>query len=261
MNRAARSHRRRRLFRWTVLSALAVGFGLAHAAPPPTEATSVLDEPLRLIALARRAYARLDDYTCTLIKRERLEGRDGLSESVIHMMVRTRPFRINLRWQEPRDLAGQEACYVEGGNNGKMRVRASGLLGAVGFVTLDLDDARARKNSRHSINEAGLGNLIERYASRWEEEKRTGRTEVHIAAYEYNKRRCTRVETVHPGEPDSRFAFYRSVVYFDQESNLPMRVECYDWPRSPTDKGQAVEVYSYVNLRVNVGLGDEPFSK
>jgi hypothetical protein len=234
---------------------------MASAEARTADQASPLDEPLRLIGLARKACADVQDYSCTLIKRERLEGKAGLSDSVIQMLVRERPFSVNLRWQEPRDLAGQEACYVEGRNDGKMRVRSSGVLGAVGFVTLATDDPRARKSSRHAITEAGLGNLIERYAAAWQEERRLGRTTVQVASYEFNKRRCTRVEVAHPGEPDGRFAFYRSVVYFDQETHLPVRVECYDWPRFEGDKGEPVEVYSYVNLRLNVGLGDEPFNR
>src|SRR5262249_58151016 len=47
-------------------------------APPPTGAPATpgnpLDEPLRLIAQAKRAFAGLRDYTCTLIKQERIGG-------------------------------------------------------------------------------------------------------------------------------------------------------------------------------------------
>jgi hypothetical protein len=233
---------------------------IASAAPAPAR-PSPMDEPLRLIALARKAYAEVNDYSCTLIKRERLEGRSEPTESVIQMAVRTQPFSIHLVWQEPHDLVGQEACYVEGKYNGRMRVRAAGVLGAIGFVTLDPNDARARKNSRHAITEAGLGNLIERYGNHWEQERNLDQTTVRVGNYEYNKRRCVRVETVHPTANDGHYAFYRNVVYFDKETHLPVRVECYDWPRFDGDKGEAVEVYSYANLRTNVGLSDAHFNK
>ena len=251
---------------WHIRLAGLLGLGLLVGATPPAtspaaKAPSSMDEPLRLLAEARKAYAAVDDYTCTLIKRERLDGQSVPTESVIAMAVRARPFSVNLRWQEPRDLVGQEACYVEGKNNGKMRVRPAGALGALGFITLDPNDARARRNSRHAITEAGLGNLLERYAVHWEEERKLNRTTVHVADYEYNKRRCVRVETVHPAKNDGQFSFYRNVVYFDKETHLPVRVECYDWPRYEGDKGEAVEVYSYVNLRLNVGLGDAQFNK
>ena len=52
---------------------------------------------------------------------------------------------MNLRWLEPKALAGQEAVYVTGKNVGQMRVKSAGLLGAVGFISLEPNDARARK--------------------------------------------------------------------------------------------------------------------
>src|SRR5262249_52502786 len=151
----------------------------------------------RLIARAGAAYAGVRDYTCLLIKRETLGGRLS-PDAVMTMKVRTRPFSVYLRWHAPRDLAGQEVCYVAGRNNGQMRVHPNGLLGALGFVSLDVNDPRARETSRHSITEAGIGNLIERYAQGWQMERRLGRTQVRLGTYGYNGRRCTRVETIHP---------------------------------------------------------------
>jgi hypothetical protein len=219
-----------------------------------------MDEPLRLIAQARAAYAGVRDYTCLLVKRERIGG-SLTPDNVLQMKVRTAPFSVSLLWQEPRSLAGQEVCYVAGRNDGMMRVKSSGLLGAIGFVSLDPDDPRARQTSRHRITEAGLGNLIERFARGWEGERALGLTQVRLGTYEYNRRRCTRVETIHPSNPGGKFLYYRNVVYFDQETHLPIRVESYDWPRRPGDPGQLAEVFSYANLRLNVGLGDEPFRR
>lgn len=232
----------------------------AAAALPQREAASPMDEPLRLIAEARESYAQVQDYACVLIKRERLRGQLG-PENVMQMKVRSQPFSVYLKWQQPRQMAGQEACYVAGKNNGMMRVHATGLLGAVGWVSLDLNDARAKQSSNHSISEAGIGNLIDRFAKRWESEKVIGKTQVKVAEYEYNKRRCIRVETTHPDNSGGQFLTYRSVLYFDKESKLPIRIETYDWPRQGGDaNGELMEVYSYVNLRLNVGLADEAFN-
>jgi hypothetical protein len=40
---------------------------------------------------------------------------------------------------------------------------------------------------------------------------------------------------------------------------LPIRLEFYDWPRQAGDPGQLVEVYSFANMRINIGLGDDVF--
>jgi Protein of unknown function (DUF1571) len=225
---------------------------------PPDKTSSPMDEPLRLLAAARTAYKHISDYSCTMIKRERIDG-ELQPANVISMKVRAEPFSVYLQWQEPKEIVGQEACYVAGKNDGKMRVKAAGtFVGLIGFVPLDPNDPRAQATSRHSITEAGIGNLLDRFTKGWTQEKQWGQTQVKVAEYDYNKRRCVRVETIHPKDTE-KFVFHRNVVYFDKETHLPVRTECYDWPKNPGEKGELVEVYSYVNVKVNVGLEDDVF--
>jgi hypothetical protein len=218
-----------------------------------------MDEPLRLIEMARQAYQGVRDYQCRMVKQERIDGRLQ-PRTTMAMWVRTEPFSVYFRWEEPRTLAGQEACYVAGRNNGKMRARGKGLLGAVGFITLDINDPKVRANSRHAITEAGIGHLIEEFAPGWERERQWNQTQVRLAEYEYDGRRCVRVETIHADTPRGRFRHYRDVVYFDKETHLPVRMEAYDWPHRPGEAGDLLEMYSYAALRLNVGLGDEVFN-
>jgi negative regulator of sigma E activity len=69
------------------------------------------------------------------------------------------------------------------------------------------------------------------------------------------------VETIHADNSGKEFYSYRSVVYFDKQTHLPVRVETYYWPKPGTNpNGELMESYSYINMRVNVGLGDESFN-
>jgi hypothetical protein len=247
----------------TGILALALA-GAASGGQPPANLQnaeeSPLDIPLRIIGQARASYERVDDYACLFVKRERLHNQLQ-PENLIAMRVRTRPFSVNLQWLKPADMSGQEACYVTGRNSGQMRVRSAGLLGSVGFVSLDTKDPRVLENSRHSINEAGIGNIISRYGEGWIFERSVNKTRVSVAEYDYNKRHCVRVETVHPDNSDRVFQFYRSVLYFDRENYLPIRVENYDWPRKPGDTaGELVESYSYADLKLNLQLKDDVFN-
>jgi hypothetical protein len=258
---------------WLVLTVVVVVRQLAPAAnplaapppgedpldvPPRADGSLAMDAPLRLLADARQAFQGVQDYSCLLIKRERVRGQMQ-ADQVISMKVRNQPFSVALRWLQPRAMAGQESCYVAGRNNNLMRVHPVGLAGLAGWVSLDPHDPRVLENSRHNITEAGLGNLLERLGQRWEQERHLNHTQVRIAEFEYNKRPCTRVEAVHP--PGGPFSFYRTLIYFDKETHLPTRVENYDWPqRHGTTDGELVEVYSYVDLRPNVGLRDEDFN-
>jgi hypothetical protein len=227
---------------------------------PQSGQANAMEEPLRLLAEARKAYQDVRDYTCVLIKKERLLG-VMQPDNIVSMKLRNQPFSVYLRWQQPKALAAQEACYVAGKNDGKMRVHSTGILGVAGWVSLDPGDERAKKNSNHAITEAGVGHLLGRYTKAWEAEKQLNQTRVKIGEYDFNKRRCTRVETIHPDKPDARFASYRSVLYFDKETHLPIRVEVYDWPRQGgSPDGELAEVYSYINMKLNVGLGDDAFN-
>ncbi len=231
----------------------------ADQAPARPDSASPLDEPLRLIAEARQVMREVKDYSCVLIKKECVNGQ-MTPNNVIALNVRSRPFSVHMRWLDPSDLAGREVCYVAGKNGNKMRVHPGGGLNLLGWLTVDPADPRALKTTRHAITEAGLGNLIDRYAAGWEAERKRGEAQVQLAEYEYNKRRCTRVEVAHPANTVGQYEYFRTVVYFDKEWKLPVRVECYDYPRRADDPGELLEVFNYVNLRCNVGLGDEAFN-
>ena len=117
-----------------------------------------------------------------------------------------------------------------------------------------------KKTSKHSITEAGIGNLINQFTEKWQIERQLNVTQVRLGEYEFNRRRCVRVETIHPTNPDNQFLSYRTVLYFDKGSQLPIRMECYDWPHGQGDAGELLEVVSFANLRVNVGVRDEMFN-
>ena len=111
------------------------------------------------------------------------------------------------------------------------------------------------------MTDAGIGNLIERCGRGWEKERQWKQTQVLIGTFTFAKRKCTRVELTHPSRAGGKFKHYRNVVYFDQQTGLPIRVENYNWPDNPADKPALAEVYSYVNLRLNANLRDDVFER
>jgi hypothetical protein len=232
---------------------------------PPAQqpAQSPLDVPLRLLNEGRQLYQRVTDYTCTLISQERVRGK-LLPENVIAFHFRNQPFSVYMKWIGPKDMVGQEVAYVHGRNKNQMRVYA-GNKGAlpkmVGWVSIDPRDKRVLENSNHTITEAGIANMMEQLARSWQAERAQGKTQVQTAEYEYAQRRCIRVEAVRTERSPNAYC-YRSVVYFDKEFRLPIRVENYDWPRpGGPPQGDLLECYSYVNLRFNVGLNDQLFNR
>jgi hypothetical protein len=236
--------------------------GASRPQPPPPPQESPLDQPLRMIGEARQVYGQVRDYQCILITQERVKGILN-PEEVIQLSFRRDPFSVWLKWLAPKAIAGQEACYVSGKNQNKMKaLKASGFGRGFGWVSLAVDDPMVKDHSRHQITETGFGNLIDRFDKSWTEERPLNKNRVQIAEYEYNQRRCYRVETTHT-DFDKRFYCYRSVVYFDKETKMPVRAECYDWPRQngQTPDGELLECFSYINLQFNVNLPDATFNK
>jgi hypothetical protein len=134
-------------------------------------------------------------------------------------------------------------------------------MGAVGFVTLDLKDARAMQTNRHTLAEAGIGHLIEQIAASHEAERRLNQTEVRVAEYTFNRRPCIRWEATHKPDAQGPSYCFRCVTYFDKETKLPIRFEAYDTPKQGGDPGgELLECYSYADLRFNLNLSDAAFN-
>ena len=66
------------------------------------------------------------------------------------------------------------------------------------------------------------------------------------------------IETVHPSR-QPHFLFHMVRLYVDHEHGLPIRFEAYDWPLKPGAAPELVEEYTYLDLRLNVGLGEHDF--
>jgi len=228
--------------------------------PPAQPAPHPLDTAIAYMHEAKRNYSAVKDYTCTLITRENVRG-EVKEENIIQAKFRVQPFSVYMRWLGPSQYRGQEVVYIHGKNGNKMRVQSKGILKIAGFVSIDVNDPRVMEHSRHTIVEAGLGNLIDTTIIHWTQERKTGGTECKIAEYEYNNRRCYRIENVRPQRQPGHYA-YRSVIYLDKESKLPIRNESYSWPRpGGPPEGDLMEMYSFVDLRFNVGLTDRDFAK
>jgi hypothetical protein len=237
----------------SVLGLLATTDRVHPQSPKPVEQVG------QLISEAQTSFARVRDYTGTLVREERVGGQLQ-PEQYIDIRVRQQPYSVALKWTSPKHLAGQEAIYVTGKNNDEIRAKGTGILSLAGYVSLATNDARVMRNSRHSITETGIGNLLKILSRSYELERSlpAGQVNVTFAKYAFQKRECTRMEVTHQTF-NAQLYCHRCVVYFDKEYKVPVRVEVYDWPTSAHPKGELLECYSYVNLKFNVGLTNAAF--
>jgi hypothetical protein len=157
-----------------------------------------------------------------------------------------------MEWVEPKSKAGRKAVFATGRNEGKMRVK-------IGFLkmSLDLQESITRKESRHTLVEAGLLNLMNRFVKSWDEESKAGETstkysDVELSGQVSGKKythACRCVETDHPLSTKSKYAFHRVKIYFDKTNGLPVRMEGYDWPSNGEKEGRLLERYTYFDVK------------
>jgi hypothetical protein len=231
-----------------------------QTAAPAAPQANPLDQPLQWLSESRKAFANVRDYTCTLVKQERVQGRLQ-EQNIIMSKFRVNPFSVNMRWLAPRELGGQEVSFVYGRNNNKMHVSFAKGFKKVISPWIDPLDPRVLQHSRHNIYEAGIGHLIDTTIKNMEMERNFNKTVVRLADYTYNNRPCHRIETIRT-ERNERYYSYRSVLYLDKQSKLPIRTENYDWPyQGGPEGGELLEVFSFIDLRVNVGLTDADFAR
>jgi hypothetical protein len=256
---------------WLTGALAVIGFALICNGPaqgqgkdvtPAKAEISPLDQPLALLAEAKRNYGAVQDYTCTLVSQERVNGKLE-DQNIMQAKFRTEPFSIYMRWLAPEDSVGQEVAFVLGKNNNKMRVKSLrlGKGGLLGWMSIDPNDPRATARSRHNILEAGIGNMIDQHITHWSKAKTFADTKVNIGEAKYNERDCVRVEVTLAQRNPTAYC-YRSVLYMEKQSKLPIRMENYDWPQpNGAAGGEVLEVFSYVNLQFNVGLKNADFDR
>ncbi len=245
--------------RLAIVAVLAAA-GLATAQQSPSAPSSTADQALQLVNEAKASFTRVRDYMGTLVKEERVNG-ILQPEQYVELRVRQQPLSVFLKWQGPKSYVGQEAMFVSGKNDNKMRAKGTGLAALAGYVSLDPRDPRATAQSRHIITDTGLGHLIETIARNAEAGRRypPNVVQTKFSEYAFQGKPHTCMETTHLAN-NGQFYAYRTLVFFDKETKLPVRFEAYDWPvAGGNPKGEKLEVYSYINLKFNVGLTDAAF--
>jgi hypothetical protein len=215
------------------------------------------------LELAQKGLAGLrgtiKDYSCTVVKRERIDGKLGDHEYMF-AKIRHEPFSVYLYFLAPDAVKGQEVIYVDGKNDGNMLAHAgSGVRAMMGTVALKPQSMIAMQGNRYAITEIGVENLAKRLVEVAEHDKQFGECEVNFFPNaKVNGRICTCIQVVHP-VPRRNFRFHLARVFIDDEYTIPVRYEAYDWPQEAGGQAVLMEEYTYMNVKVNNGFTDADF--
>lgn len=225
----------------------------------------------RAIEIAHASLANMRsevrDYTAIMVKREQVNGVVG-EPGYMHLKVRCpretemgkSPFSIYMKFLKPREAAGRECIWVHGYNENKIIAHESG--GIIGMRRFNLDPTGwlAMKDNRYPIYEAGLENLIVKLIEKAERDRAVGMCQVNYReGAEINGRKCSVIELQHD-QKKAPYEFHKAQVFIDDELQLPIRYAAYDWPQSAGMQPPLIEEYTYVNVKINVGLTAEDFN-
>ncbi len=245
-----------------------------HGAQPLLAADDNLAEEDPLRAALRIAYDgqnriedSIRDYTCTLTRRERVDGR-LLGYETMFVKVRHRwkvegrvvqPFSVYVRFLSPDRVKGREVIYVDGRNDGKLIVRNGGIRFAHITTSLLPDSPAAMQQSRYPVTEVGVLNLTQRLIANGEKELQDRNYEAKLVqGGKINGRSCTVVQMMHKVRGEG-LAYKTARILIDDELLLPVHYSAYDWPDEEGGKPVLLEEYTYTDLKLNVGLTDWDF--
>jgi hypothetical protein len=206
----------------------------------------------------------INDYTATLVKRERIDGVLGATE-YIYVKVRnarpTTPFSTYMYFVKPVAAKGREVIYVDGKNGHKMCAHegGTGLKAAIPDLWLDPNGFLAMKNQRYPVTEIGFENLIMQLISRAERDMNAGMCKVQFRkGAMINKRKCMMIQVIHP-DKQVPYDFHIAQIFIDDELQVPVRFVSYDWPETPGARPKLIEEYTYLNVKINNNFEDIDF--
>jgi hypothetical protein len=215
---------------------------------------------------------QVNDFSCVLAKRERINGRLRDYEYLRTNVRRERlsgeqiiPFSVYAEFLAPAKVQGRKVLYVEGRNDNKMLVRNGGLRFGHVVVNISPTSDAALRETRYPITELGLSNVVGRLIDQARHDiivdPDAKNTEVtfYLGA-EIDGRVCTHIRVTHPTE-DHTFAYHQANIFVDDKLNVPLRVETYTWPKAEGEPALLVEEYTYMRLKLNVGLTDRDFTE
>ncbi len=243
-------------------------------ANPPNFDDAAKDHPLWPAYLVARESldwidANVRDYTCNMVRRERV-GDDLRPYEFGELKVRHErraqdgtkvPFSAYVHFTKPASVAGREVLFVAGEHGGRMFVKRGGqrLNQLTAFV--NPTSAAAMRENRYPITEIGFRNMAQRLLEKIERDME--HDEVEVKFFKNAKVEgvvCTRIEVIHP-LPREHFNYHKAMVFVDDERHLPIGFASFTWPEEQGAPPRLLEEYVFTNVKLNVGLRDDDFDR
>jgi hypothetical protein len=124
---------------------------------------------------------------------------------------------------------------------------------------------QALRESNYPITEIGFDKIFDRLIQLAKDDMASDPTAAntqvsHFRDAKVNDRVCSHLRVVHPAQGKG-IMFHEANLYVDNELKVPIRLVVHGWPESEGGEKPLIEEYSYVDLKMNVGLKDADFSE
>jgi hypothetical protein len=178
--------------------------------------------PEELVARGQQAVQALGTYTYRMLKQERVNG-VLLPEDEIQTFVRERPFAVRLHYLKGPS-AGRRVAWAPAVRADEFRVREAGMLSYTGSWWIGVDDGLAKRDSNHTIREAGMGPLLNRFAKDQAMAKPLGGYSFTHEGWDARGHWCTFLLAPNKGKG---FDSAKTRICTDPDLRLPMKVETF----------------------------------
>jgi len=207
---------------------------------------------IELLEWALQTYRkRVQDYTGTFYKQERINGKLKKTEQIA-IMFREKPFSIFMHWQKNAARI-DKMLYVEGQNNNKMVVHPTGLFAWLKSLKKDPTGKDASKASLRSCDKFGFHRSMDSILDVYRTANKKGDLKIeYLGRTIIDNRSCIALERILPkgkGYPNARL-----VIEIDLEYLLPVSITSYNWDNQLQAK------YLFHNLKFNNGFTDAAFT-
>lgn len=214
-----------------VLALLLLLPGIARATTPP-------DACIRDMLAAWRA---LDTYRTVQTIQERLNG-ELQPEQRTRLSFR-KPWEVQLVWETVHP--GRKVYWSEARNDGEVLVYPGGLTGkALGVLSFSPENPILRRDTRHSMAEAGFGFLVEKIGSLFRDGSEVDALKMEREGVPVGGEPAW-VVTI--GKVDA-FGYGRAELSVSQRTKLPVAFSGWD------EAGGLVERFGWTGTQVNVAL-------
>lgn len=195
---------------------------------------------------------RYRDYTCTLIKQERLGGRVS-NEQEIAVKFLESPYSVAMAWTAETAGIGDRVLYVEGKYNDMMLIRLTGVWNKlVGTAMRKPDGPQAMQNTLRPVNQFGFRKSLESLLKVYRQARDAGDLKQSFGEYaEVAGRKAVVLVRYLPAKDNYPAA--KTLTFIDLEYLVPIAVEGYDWDEKLSSR------YVFKDIRFNVGLTSEEF--